>query len=58
MVHYYFSEWLMERNRSVAFEQLDPDQLSETLKIFYGEVRQKSGEPYSRYFFSFFFINI
>ena len=43
-----FSDWLLERGESLEFEQKSATELSALLRRFYGEVRTKTGKPYSR----------
>ena len=44
----YVSEFLSEKGKDTSFEELPVDQLSSTLREFYGSLRTKDGTFYSR----------
>lgn len=46
--HYFFSDWLKDSGKPVAFEALPEDVLCSLLRTFYAELRTKEGKIYSR----------
>ena len=43
-----FLEWLVTRGLSIQFEEFETTELADLLKQFYGELRKKDGNEYSK----------
>ena len=48
-VHYVYSDWLVERDESLAFEHLSAEDLASMLRRFYGEVNPQANSKSGTY---------